>query len=217
MIKVQFKSITKITLIFCASWLLSSCSETQNYRVEDVSFPSINSDLFKCGQSSGNLSKLRNETFGNIDDISPELLKIQAFQLNNRISGIFHIANIPNEYRDKVWNPHKNYISMIDNNFNDYISICPGWREEYMDAPRHSDKAYFGLIVDGRRYIYINGQYGSVGPENTGRSLKSPQSQYEEKFKSWRWYTFDGGHGIFTAVFDVELGAFVWIEYNGYA
>ena len=127
------------------------------------------------------------------------------------------MVDVPVEYQDKVWNPNKNFISKIDNNFNTYLSACPGWRVEDLDAPKHSNKAYFGLIVDGRRYIYIEGRYGSIGPENSGLSPKESHTEYEENFEYWRVTIRDGGHGIFTAVFDVERGAFVWIDYNGYA
>lgn len=211
----------KIWVTLCITIFVSACSIDEKHYVKDIPLPAVNVDLFKCKKlewaSVAELHRLRNKIFGNIEDTDPKLLSIETFELNESLSGIFHIIDTSNEYRDKVWNPHKNYISKIDNKFNAYNSVCPGWRKEDMDAPIHSDKAFFGLIVDGRRYIYIKGQYGSVGPENTGMSLKSSQSQYEEIFKSWFWEIADGGHGIFTAVFDVELGAFVWIQYNGYA
>ena len=226
--------IWKILTTFCITGIITSCGEVEflegleakeyyagKYKVEDISLPQINVNSFECGKSETTnvqtLNQLKIDTFEKMDDFNSKLLSIEIFELNDRLNGVFHMVNIPTEYNDKVWNPHKNYISEIDNNFDSYLTICPGWRLDEMEAPKHSNKMYFGFLIDGQRYIYIKGRNGSIGPENSKDNLKSIQPKYSNGFQFWRWSSADGGHGNFTAVFDVERGAFVWIRYNGYA
>jgi hypothetical protein len=104
-----------------------------------------------------------------------------------------------------TWMPMSDDIKTMESHFSDLAKLIDKkWKQpEKVPVVETSNMQYVGLIINGKKFIYINA---------------FPMSSWLEK----RWETTavrvcDGGAVFWGALYDVSTGVFSEVAFNGYA
>ena len=112
------------------------------------------------------------------------------------------------------WNPTPNDIEQLENNFKKlYMDTLKTYYRfgKNIDSLQHSGFQYVGIIIDRKKYIYIN-----AFPLSLMKFYKEHKELNKDFYKS-PVVMCDGGPRFWGALFDIETQQFSDLSFNGNA
>jgi hypothetical protein len=107
------------------------------------------------------------------------------------------------------FNPSKKVIKQLENNFKKILQLvsdsCCNANKKIENLGRFAFQ-YFGVIVDGKKYVYINA------------FRLSSDKKIGKHFTDWKKkivLVFDGGMSFWGALYDIQLYEFSRLAFNG--
>ena len=115
------------------------------------------------------------------------------------VKQVKHLCSRESPKIDGVWTPSTIVLGTMESRI-EKVSELESTHGRIKD-PRHSYRQYVGILIEGKRYIYINGM------------CERPRGNWDKRLQD----VCDGGSCFWSVLYNVESGSFSNLQTNGSA